>query len=205
MHNHPHDKKKSSHLRKNALEPLPLGSIRQEGWLLNQLRVQAAGLSRHLDEFWPDVADSQWIGGNAEGWERGPYWLDGVVPLAFLLDDERLTGKVQRWINYILIRQHPDGWLGPVLDPTYGYAHDPWPVFVLLKVLTQYQEATGDERVIPVMQRFFRKLTALLDEQPLQSWAKMRWADLVLSIYWLYERTGEDWLMGLARKVHAQG
>jgi hypothetical protein len=33
----------------------------------------------------------------------------------------------------------------------------------------------------------------------------MRWADLVLSIHWLYERTGEAWLLALAAKVQAQG
>ena len=81
--------------------PLPLGSIRPQGWLRNQLRIQAEGLSGHLDEFWPDVADSGWIGGAAEGWERGPYWLDGVVPLAFLLEDDRLKEKVPGgWITF---------------------------------------------------------------------------------------------------------
>lgn len=92
-------------LLKNALEPLPLGSIRPEGWLCKQLRTQADGLSGHLDEFWPDIRDSGWIGGSAEGWERGPYWLDGVVPLAFLLDDERLKTKVHYWLDHILTHQ----------------------------------------------------------------------------------------------------
>jgi len=41
-----------------ALRPLPLGAIRPAGWLKDQLRVQAEGLSGHLDEFWPDIADS---------------------------------------------------------------------------------------------------------------------------------------------------
>ncbi|MBC7317423.1 MAG: hypothetical protein H5T70_13450, partial [Chloroflexi bacterium] len=77
-------------LRPLAFEPLPLGSIYPAGWLAHQLRLQAEGLSGHLDEFWPDVAQSAWIGGTAEGWERGPYWLDGLVPLAFLLKDARL-------------------------------------------------------------------------------------------------------------------
>ena len=48
----------------------PLGSIRPAAWLREQLVVQAAGLSGHLDEFWPDVQDSAWIGGKQEGWER---------------------------------------------------------------------------------------------------------------------------------------
>ncbi len=103
-----------------TFEPLPLGVIKPMGWLRNQLQIQADGLSGHLDEFWPDVAQSKWIGGDAEGWERGPYWLDGVVPLAFLLDDEKLKSKIQHWMDYIIAHQHADGWLGPVKDEHEG-------------------------------------------------------------------------------------
>ncbi len=71
--------------------------------------------------------------------------------------------------------------------------------------MTQYQEATGDARVIPAMTRFLRRLDALLDEKPLFDWGKYRWADLVVSIHWLYERTGETWLLALAAKARAQG
>src|SRR5262249_22491726 len=84
--------------RPPACEPLPLGSIRPAGWLAGQLRIQASGLSGHLDEFWPDIADSAWFGGQAEGWERVPYWLDGLVPLAYVLDDAALKAKVTRAI-----------------------------------------------------------------------------------------------------------
>jgi DUF1680 family protein len=190
-----------------AFEPLPLGSIRPEGWLRSQLRIQAEGLSGHLDEFWPDVAQSGWIGGSAEGWERGPYWLDGVVPLAFLLDDPALKEKVRRWIDYIVTHQDEDGWLGPIRDKAKNryQAYDPWPVFVALKAMTQYQEATNDERIIPSMRRFFHRLDSLLDQRPLFEWGKFRWADLVLSIHWLYQRTGEKSLLGLAAKSHSQG
>ena len=59
-------------LAEPAFRPLPLGSIRPAGWLERQLRLQADGLSGHLDEFWPDVGQSQWFGGKAEGWERAP-------------------------------------------------------------------------------------------------------------------------------------
>ena len=82
--------------RATAFEPLPLGSIKPAGWLKDQLRIQADGLSGHLDEFWPDIKDSAWFGGKAEGWERVPYWLDGIVPLAYMLDDPALKAKVKK-------------------------------------------------------------------------------------------------------------
>jgi len=200
--------RKSSELVGRAFQPLPLGSIRPTGWLLNQLRIQAEGLSGHLDEFWPDIVESGWTGGSAEGWERGPYWLDGVVPLAFLLNDDKLKGKVQRWMDYILSHQQEDGWLGPIRDTSRGnqyQAYDPWPVFVALKAMTQYQEATDDHRIIPAMKKFLRKLEHLLDEKPLFDWGKSRWADLVLSIHWLHDRAPERWPLELTAKVREQG
>lgn len=191
-------------LQPRAFTPLPLGSIRPSGWLRDQLRLQANGLTGHLDEFWPDIRDSGWIGGQAEGWERGPYWLDGMIPLAFLLDDEGLKEKAGRWFEYILAHQHPDGWLGPVQADRYE-AYDPWPVFVMLKALSQYHEATGEARFLAAMERFLRCLDRQLDQRPLFVWGKSRWADLLLSAHWLYERTEEAWLLKLGEKLKAQG
>jgi hypothetical protein len=88
-----------------AFRPLSLGSIRPRGWLARQLRIQAGGLSGHLDEFWPDVGESKWFGGDAEGWERAPYWLDGVIPLAWTLGDEELKDKVSGYVGQIIERQ----------------------------------------------------------------------------------------------------
>lgn len=195
-------------LASRAFEPLPLGQVKPSatGWLRKQLQIQADGLHGHLDEFWRDVAESRWIGGDAEGWERGPYWLDGMVPLAFLLDDPRLIAKVERWVNEILARQHEDGWFAPLdMNIRDEYRYDPWPNFITLKALIQYHEATGDARIPEAIARFFRKLASVLETVPLRSWGRFRWADLALSIQWLYERSGEDWLLGLANTVERQG
>ena len=58
-----------------AFQALPLGAVKAKGWLQNQLRIQANGLTGHLDEFWADVGpNSGWLGGTGESWERGPYY-----------------------------------------------------------------------------------------------------------------------------------
>ena len=81
-------------LEQPAFLLLPLGAVRPTGWLRRQLEVQAQGLSGHLDETWPDVGpESGWLGGKGESWERGPYFLDGLLPMAYLLEDRRLKEK----------------------------------------------------------------------------------------------------------------
>ena len=195
----------SNNLLPRAFEPLPLGEVKPAGWLRSQLEIQANGLSGHLHEFWPDVARSQWIGGDAEGWERGPYWLDGLIPLATLLEDRRLQDVAAFWVDRILASQRPDGWLGPIHDTRFGYPYDPWPLVIVLKALSQHHEATGDARILPTMARLFRKLDEVLAARPLRSWARYRWADLLLSVHWLYERTGEPWLLALGARVQDQG
>ncbi len=45
--------------------PLPLGAVKPLGWLDTQLRIQKSGLAGHLSRFWTDVANSTWVGGDA--------------------------------------------------------------------------------------------------------------------------------------------
>jgi hypothetical protein len=185
-----------------ALTPLPLRDIRPLGWLAGHLRLQADGLSGHLDEFWPDVRDSRWFGGSAEGWERAPYWLDGLIPLAFLLDDAGLKAKAERYVGYILEHQQADGWLAPgPVDPAY----DLWGVFLMLKVLVEYHAATGDERIAPAVERCLRQVDRHIDRAPLFNWGQFRWFEALLPVFWLYERHPAPWLWDLAVKLQAQG
>jgi hypothetical protein len=95
-----------------AFTPLPLGAVTPAGWLARQLRIQADGLTGHLDLFWPDVAQSQWFGGTAEGWERAPYWLDGAIPLAWLLDDAPMKARITRYVNHIVAHRLERDWQG---------------------------------------------------------------------------------------------
>lgn len=187
-------------LHPGSFYSLPLGSVLPAGWLRRQLEIQANGLSGHLDETWPDVgANSGWLGGTGESWERGPYFLDGLIPLAWLLDDTRLKAKAQKYIDWILTHQAPNGMIGPTSNDDW------WPRIVVLKALTQYQEFTGDPRVVPLMDRYFRYQLGALPQRPLRDWGKFRWQDELLSVIWLYNRTASAYLLDLARLLYQQG
>lgn len=191
-------------LQAPAYRPLDLSSIQPRGWLAQCLRRQAETLSGTLDTFWPDVRDSAWIGGEAEGWERMPYWLDGVVPLAWLVNDETLQARIHRYIDAILARQSDSGWLGPRPEQDCQ-TMDLWSQGLALKMLIGYYEATANKRVPGAIEKALRNLDFHISRHPLTYWAQFRWFEFLIALWWLYERKPQPWLIDLAVKLHAQG
>lgn len=197
---------------------LPLGSIKANGWLEDQLRRMADGLTGHLDEIYPEVVGPRngWLGGDGDGWERGPYWIDGLLPLAYILDDERLKQKAQPWIEWTLANQAESGYLGPIPfetepEPERGIQKGPredwWPKMVMLKVLQQYYQATGDERVITALTKYFQYQLKMLPERPLDHlslWANRRAGDNLMVVYWLYNITADAFLFELGDLIQEQ-
>lgn len=195
---------------------LPLGDVQPRGWLHEQLRRAADGMTGRLDEMYPLVGeDNAWRGGDGDTWERGPYWLDGLVPLAYILDDEALKEKAQPYIEWTLASQLSNGFFGPSESGEGGEgariqrsrSADWWPRMVVLKVMRSYYEATGDERVIDFMTRYFKYQLETLPELPLDhwsGWARARGGENQESIYWLYNRTGDAFLLDLAELVFEQ-
>jgi len=180
-------------LQSGAFGGLPLGSIRPTGWLRDQLGLQAEGLTGKLGDVWPDVGpNSAWLGGTGEDWERGPYYCDGLIPLSYLLDDADLRDLANRWVEWTLGSQGPDGFFGPRTNVDW------WPRMIVLKVLCQYAEATDDPRVIPFLERYFAHQLARLPRRPLEKWGQARGAENLLAVYWLYDRTGDPSLLQLA-------
>ena len=134
-------------------EQLSFGLIKPKGWLLKQLTVQKEGLSGNLDRFWPDIKDSKWFGGNAEGWERAPYWLDGVIPLAYLLDDLEFRDNIRKKMDLIFSKQQDDGWPYPMTDQEKRN-YDLWALLLISKVVYTYYLAEKDERCVRYLTRF---------------------------------------------------
>ena len=194
---------------------LPLGAIKPEGWLKLQMLSQVTGLTGHLDEVYPNVvgARNAWLGGDGDAWERGPYWIDGLLPLAYILDDDDLKAKAQVWVEAILGSQKEDGYFGPDTDrdPEPGLqrnnSHDWWPKMVALKILKQYYMATRDSRVVPFLDRYFRYQLKMLPQYHLDNWTfwgAQRGGDNLEVVLWLYNLTGEKYLLELGELIHSQ-
>lgn len=193
---------------------LPLGAVRPKGWLEDQLKRTAEGLTGHIDEYYSLMGSRNgWLGGDGDMWERGPYWIDGLVPLAYLLDDNGLKAKCQKWVESVLASQREDGFFGPSKDLPYepglqrNNAQDWWPRMVVLKFMKQYYDATGDERVVKFMDKYFRYQYATLPGKPLGNWTfwgAERGADNLYVVYWLYNITGEEYLLKLGDIIAEQ-
>jgi DUF1680 family protein len=198
---------------------VPPDKITPSGWLSHQLEIMRDGTTGHLDEVYAKLRDDNgWLGGKGDGWEETPYWLDGAVPLAFLLKDDALKRKVSRYVNWVLDHQRPSGYFGPItkaererhvqITPDNpGDGEDWWPKMVMLKVLRQYYLATGDERVIPFLHRYFRYQLSVLKKCPLgkwTQWAESRGIDNTMVVQWLYGETGQSYLLELAELIESQ-
>ena len=176
------------------------------GWLKRQLEIQAEGLSGNLDKVWRDVRDSAWIGGGAEGWERVPYWLDGFIPLAYLLENEDMISRAKKYIDAIIAHQKPSGWICPCDEneiPTY----DTWAVQLISKVLVVYYECSGDERIPDVLYRVMNNYYELLKSGTIRlfNWGKYRWFEAFVAINFLEKRYNQGWITDLARILKEQG
>ena len=193
-------------LRSSPLIALPTGSVQAEGWLHTQLEMEAHGFIGHLDQIspWLNFKTSAWANPNGtgdNGWEELPYWLRGATDLAWTLHDKRLIAETDRWIHRIIASAQPDGWFGPVANRT---ADDCWPNMLAMYALRSYYDGTHDARVLKLMTAYFRWQLNLPHGRFLpESWQKQRGGDNLDSIYWLYDHTGDPFLLKLAARCHA--
>ncbi|HXT40390.1 MAG TPA: beta-L-arabinofuranosidase domain-containing protein, partial [Candidatus Angelobacter sp.] len=196
-------------LQPGAFIKLPIGSIKPEGWLRHQLELEADGMTGHLEEIskWCKFEDSAWASPDGQGkfgWEELPYWLKGYGDLGYVLKDGKIIKEARKWIDAVLASQEPDGFFGPRANKTGLDGHpDLWPHMVMLNVLQSFYEYSHDERVLPFMTRYLRWLNGRPGEDFGRGyWPRIRFGDTIESAYWLYNRTGDAFLLDLAKKIH---
>ncbi|HOO17816.1 MAG TPA: glycoside hydrolase family 127 protein [Phycisphaerae bacterium] len=191
------------------LVKLPIGAIEPRGWLRTQLQLEADGFSGRLTEIseFLKKENNAWLSPSGEGehgWEEVPYWLRGFGDLGYVLRDERIITETRLWLEAVLAGQREDGYFGPRANLTrLDGKPDLWPNMIMLNALQSYYEYSGDERVLKFMTNYFRWQLAVPEEDFLvTSWQHQRAADNLDSVYWLYNRTGDAWLLDLAEKIH---
>jgi hypothetical protein len=190
---------------------LPIGAIEPRGWLRKQLELEAAGFSGHLTEIseFLKKENNAWLspsGTGEHGWEEVPYWLKGFGDLGYVLRDQRIIQEARIWLEAVLASQREDGYFGPRANLTHRDTNgkpDLWPNMIMLNALQSYYEYSGDERVVKLMTNYFRWELSIPEEDFLVPfWQQQRAADNLASVYWLYNRTGEPWLLDLGQKIH---
>ena len=188
---------------------LPIGSIVPKGWLRHQLELEAQGFTGHLEEIskWCRFETNAWTdpqGQGHSGWEELPYWLKGYGDLGYVLKDETIIAHARKWIDAVLASQGPDGWFGPrSLQTSLEGKPDLWPHMVMCNVLQSFYEFTGDQRVLPLLTKYSRWVNMQQSKNfGAGYWPKVRAGDSLETIYWLYNRTGDTWLLDLAKRIH---
>ena len=181
---------------KGKLKKLVLGEIRPEGWLKRELELEAKGVFGRLDEVFDDVSDkSAWLGGHGEAWENGPYYLDGLISLAYLLRDERLTERVNKWVEKMLASVDANGFFGPSKNDDW------WPRIAALRALSSYYDATGDKQIPSFFRNFFKYEFNNLDDSPFYKWAAARSFEQFVPMKSLYDETGDEMINQLVDKI----
>lgn len=196
----------------NTLIRLPLGAVQAEGFLHKQLELQKNGITGRMENY-PDYSlTSGWLGGDGESWERGPYYVRGLIALAYVLQDRNLINRTYKWIHWALESQREDGNFGPAVMEREWWAK--MPMLMAIRDYYDAEEFRGNskdrERILTFFERYFFFQLNQLQENPLDSWAKARGGDNAEVVLWYYEelrnRTGEkkSWLLDLAGVLFEQ-
>ncbi|MCU7722234.1 RICIN domain-containing protein [Actinoplanes sp. KI2] len=192
-------------LRPDAFLRLPPGATKAGGWLATQLGYQLNGINGRMTEIshFLQYDTTGWIHPDLVGWEELPYWLKGFSSLGYVTGDARVQTETAKWVNGVLATQASDGFFGPAgLRTSLNGGPDFWPHMPMLHALRTYGEFTADARIVPFFTRFFQFVNAQGPSAFNQSWGSQRWADTLEVVFWTYNRTGDAFLLDLARKIH---
>ncbi|MGD0896580.1 MAG: beta-L-arabinofuranosidase domain-containing protein [Thermoguttaceae bacterium] len=156
-------------LKQTRFVHLPLGAVKPRGWLRNQLQAQADGLTSYVYSAFSAPSND----GNP------PYHQEGIVALAYTLGDERVKALAEGYVDRRVTQ--------PISHRVVNLANAS-----IMRFLIEYQEATGDARIVPWMRDWYQQV----------DWSKKAggWEGAVrnehlVAMYWLYNRTGDKLLL----------
>lgn len=171
------------------LRKLPLGAIRPEGWLLDEIRHVCA-LQRRLGALQGLVKNGEWTSG-----ENLPRYVRGLVLLSAVLDDKALKEKAFGFVLLMLNSANEGGDFGPKGTRSLT------PKIEAVKALLCYYEYTGDERVLPFLKKFFKNQFNTYSVSPTWFDSRARLLEEIPAIEAVYRETDLEWLQDLGEKL----
>jgi hypothetical protein len=190
-------------LKNSSYVLLPVGAVKPNGWLLTQCQQMANASTGNYYRLDPQgvgfsnlVMNCKWRNDANSGdrWESGVYYLDGLMPLAYILDDQRLINECQGWVTTML--KHKNDWFSSVSND------DLWGSTIAWKALRSWFEATGEKDTAdfyPLTRNYFNLLK---NAQWGTGWAYWRAHENLLALSWWYRRTGDQSVIGLAKTLN---
>ena len=192
-------------LLKQSFIKLPVTAVKPGGWLKKVLELQRDGLTGNLGEIsiWLNKTDNAWLnkeGKGKYGWEELPYWLKGYGDIAYMLKDPKMLAETKFWIEAVLNNQRDNGDFGPSVEKRGN--RDLWTNMPMIWCLQSYYDYSNDPRVLSFLTKYFKWELSVPDNKFLKDyWENSRGGDNLVSVYWLYNRTGDKWLLDLATKI----
>ncbi len=194
---------------------LELNEIKALGWVKEYLKTQAEGMTGNLDkvgepfsgDYWAsadgnvqkeyrflgglDIPNDAWV-----AYEQTGYWIDGMVRIAHLLDDENLYKKAKSYIYPALLNADKDGYIGPkFLKDGLTWQHS-----VYLRSWFAEYSATKSAELLDGLKKHYRRapLKDVYDKDDSSRIIKVRDVCDIEGALWLYGVTGEKDFLQMA-------
>lgn len=171
------------------LRKLPLGAIRPEGWLKDEL-LHMCDLQKRLGALRGLVKNGEWLSG-----ENLPRYARGLTLLAAALDDKNLKDRVAGFFQPILNSANEGGDFGPKQYRSLT------PKIEAVKALLCYYEYTGSERVLAFLKKFFKNQFNTYDVTPCWYNSRARLLEEIPAIEAVYRATDLEWLQDLGEML----
>ncbi|HEX7510281.1 MAG TPA: hypothetical protein VF335_03205, partial [Chitinivibrionales bacterium] len=111
---------------------LPFGAVKPQGWLTTQLNLQANGMTGHIDEIYGSLKS---LASADRGAEYLYCYYEGLMALAYLVNNQTLITKAKAAVDYIISSQTADG---NFLGTTEAFDH-----VAICRGMIEYYEITG--------------------------------------------------------------
>lgn len=204
---------------------LPAGEVSPLGWIKEQMKADLEeGITGNLEMISDNVNGNLFVNANRvpgtkvkgnrgqqeKAWWAGEhegYWKDGVIRIAFAINDKAFIERSHQWVNDILKAEKENGYIGVYTEesrfPDKGFDGELWTQSRIFQALLAYYEITGNEDVLKAVERtvirtieHYRKTTYFGRPDP--DGGVQHGLGYMDTLEWLYRLTGDPYYKNAA-------